>query len=367
MKTFFSPLFQLSLLSSVLVIAPGCSTLDWIQEKLGSTSTGQISSSTQEQPSASARTQTSAVTAPTGDVLVSIEGTPAITVQSFEKDFNTLLESNPQVAQVMQLYPDLKEKVFEGLVNQKIENYYIEKNKIDETPEYKEQLHNLIESSKQLLNDAFFTKKFPATVSDSDAKKFYEENKAQIPDFIVSWGGVNTQGVSFDSEADAKSFLDKVKGKSKDFEKLAKDAGFGSKFKDFRLINPQSAAVDKEIRSKVAVFSSFPTIEVVKGADNKFWVINASSKEEAKYQPFEQVKQVLKDHLQKEKQDIKKQEEINKLKTAYNVQINTDYFQKEKEKNKSDRAEKMQEILKQQQLDKEASAAPASAAKSKSA
>lgn len=348
---------QLIILTIALLSLPGCAPLDWIKSKFSSNPT---EVTTSETPTEEATKTAAPMPA---DVLVTVEGKPTMTVAQFEKEYDTLVQNNPQVKELIHLMPDLDEQYFDGLVNQQLVDLYITKNKIDESAEYKKQMEDLLKGAKQILNETYFTKQFPATVSDEEVRKYYEENKATIPDLIISFGGVNTQGVVFDTEADAKAFATKAKGKSKEFEKLAKDSGFGAKFRDFKLINPQSVGVDQAVRNKVITIKTFPTIEVVQGNDKKFWVINAVNQEEPKYQEFAKIKDLLKQAVTQEKQNAVKREQLKKLEKQYNVQVNKGYFQQKKQGQKADRMQKLQEALLQtNEQSEQAAPAPRKAA-----
>ena len=72
-------------------------------------------------------------------------------------------------------------------------------------------------------------------VTEAEMKAFYDQNKENMPEAVMSRGGVNAVGVSFATEADAKAFLEKAKGKGANLEKVAKDAGLGDKYRDFKI------------------------------------------------------------------------------------------------------------------------------------
>jgi hypothetical protein len=57
-----------------------------------------------------------------------------------------------------------------------------------------------------------------------------------------------------------------------------------------------------------------------------FWVVSATAKEDSKYRPFEQVKDGIKQELEKNKRGEMFEKEVAKLKEQYNVVINEDYF-----------------------------------------
>ena len=83
---------------------------------------------------------------------------------------------------------------FDGLVGQKLMTHYIEDNGINQTPEYKQQLDALV----QMLNARFFQMKHTPKVTEAEMKAFYDQNKESMPEAVLSRGGVNATGVSFE-------------------------------------------------------------------------------------------------------------------------------------------------------------------------
>ena len=59
------------------------------------------------------------------EVLMTIDGRPVITMNSFNAEFDRLLQENPQLAQVLPLMTDEKSNFLKGMVNQEIVDYYI--------------------------------------------------------------------------------------------------------------------------------------------------------------------------------------------------------------------------------------------------
>ena len=357
MKNSSSMRTHFFMMTIALLALPACSPLDWFKS-----GDSKVPESASNEPLTTAPTA-SLAEAPTGDVLVTINGQPAITTQTFEKEFSTLVENNPQVKALLPLMPDLEDKFFEGLLNQQIVDRYISANKIDATKEYQQQLNEFIKQAKQVINEIFFTQQFPAVATDTEVKKFYEENKASIPELVVSYGGVNTMGVEFDSQDEAKAFLEKVKDKAAQFEKIAKESGLAAKFRDFKLINAQSVGLDPAIRNKVVTLKTFPTVEVVKGNDKKEWVCAALNQEKPKYHDFDKIKDQLMPVVQQEKQNKVKMEKLNELKKEYNIQVNKSYFDKKKEQQKTERMEKLQDALQQANTQSEVKPAPAKKAR----
>lgn len=310
----------LVLLTSLIVL-PGCALVDWFKGKNG----GEQSSSAAE------------ATPKAGDaVLVTMDGKPVITESMLQEKFNQVLEDNPQLKAILPLMPNAKQDLLNAMVSEAIINKYAAQKGIENNPQYQKELACMIESVKSMLKSKYFAVDHPVTVSDAEVKKFYEENKAAMPDLLLSHGGVKAVGIVFDNEADAKAFAEKAKA---GFSKAAADANLKDKITDFKFVNNQSLGIDAALRCKIAAVKKTPAIEVVKDSSGKFWVVHATEVESAKYRPFEQVQAGIKQYVEKEKRvdDLKNQ--INKLKKEYNVVVNEDYFKKQEEPAAGDQSE----------------------------
>ena len=229
MKNFSSKIGGALVLSS-LVLLPGC----WLKDKLG-LSKGQVGVSEPVKE---------------GDmVLAAINGKPVLYKSEFDTLLKNLLETNPHFAN----FEGLEEKFLEGVAVQKLINYDIEKEGINKTPEYQQQLDAL----KQSLNAHFFKMKHAPKVTDTEMKAYFEKNKENMPEAIVSRGGVNATAVSFTNEADAKAFLPKAQGKGAQLEQVAKDAKLADKYRDLKLVNIGSFGVDPVLREKILAIKKF--------------------------------------------------------------------------------------------------------------
>lgn len=292
------------LLSSVAFL-PSC---DWLKSKIG----------------LSKDASSAAVEVKEGEsVLATVDGKPLITSGEFEKQFKNLIETHPYGAMLAQM-EGLDRRFLDGLVGQKLMSRYVEENGIDKTPEYKQQLDALV----QMLNARFFQMKHAAKVTEAEMKAFYDQNKENMPEAVMSRGGVNATGVSFAKEADAKAFLEKAKGKGATLEKLAKDAGLGDKYRDFKMVNAGSPGIDPILRDKIAALIKFPALELIKGSDNAWYVVYASSKEAQKYRTFEELKGTIEQRLTSKKQEEAMEKAVEQLKKDYKVEIKDEYFTK---------------------------------------
>ena len=265
-----------------------------------------------------------------GDWIVKVDGEAVIYGDAFEKEFSTLLEEKPQLKAMLPLMPDLKKNFASGLGNQEAIALFVHEKGLDETVEYAEKKERADRAVMQMLNVELFTKAFEtASLSEEDLKKFYEENKDVMQGILISRGGVETVGVSFDKKTDAESFYTQAKeaGKNLDLQKLAKKAGVSDKVRDFKVVNGQSFSIDPVLRTKIMGLKKFPTVELLAGENNSFWVINARSKEESQYRPFDQVREGVKNVAEQTQKARELQLELDKLVQTYNIEINEQYFQ----------------------------------------
>lgn len=314
-----------------LVCAPGC---DW-REKVG---WGKKSSSGEVIPIQE------------GDVLASKDGKAFLSCSDFEKQFKELIETHPYGAMLAQM-EGIDRQYCKGLVKQHVMDQYITEHGIDKTPEYQKQLHNL----KQMLNAQFFQMKHPASVNPSEIRAFYDQNKEAMPEAILSRGGINTFGVSFTNEADAKAFLEKAKGKGATLEKLAQESNLTDKFRDFKLVNANSVGIEAALRDKIIALKKFPSLELIKAGD-VYWVLYAANKEEPKYRSFDELKPAIEQRLMAKKQEEAMEKAIEQLMKDYKIIINEEYFNKKG----GAKSKELQEIGNDEQLEMVMPEAPAS-------
>jgi len=294
--------FALALLLVPVIFLPSCAPWTWMKEKMCGT-----------KPGVSVNDSSA--------VLVSLKGQPVITMQSFEKEFEQLIEENPHLKSVLALMPEAKKNFLTGMINQEVVDTWVVENKVDSKVEYQKELDRMMRSVRRMLNTKYFGLEHPVKVSDEEVNDFYAKNKDSMTDLVISRGGVNATGVSFSTEADAKAFLAKAK-EMKDVKKAADAAKLTKNYRDFKLVNSQSLGMDSELRDKVVSLDKVPYMDVVKASDNSFWVVSATSKQETQYRPFEQVKSGLEQFVAKEKRMEMFDKEISKLRTDYNVVIN---------------------------------------------
>jgi len=307
-----------------LAFLSGCAPWDWLKEKLGMGTKSYAAvvatpSQVSTQPGGMRPAQ---LRGKDDKVLVTVDGVPAITLKSFEEEVEKLVEADQRMQMALQFQPDLKYKLLtDEFVNRLVIDKYIAENKIDQSEEYKKDLERALTQIKRALDVNYFFKAHPVKVSDSEVKKFYEENKDQVPGILISAGGTLASGIKFDKEDAAKAFYDKVKGKSKEFDEISKKEGLTDKVQDFKLVTDKSIDMNATLRTKIMALKRFPAVEMVKVSDKELWVVNAPSKEEKQYIPFEEIKDRLKGALEQKKQMEEAEKIINSLKGKYNIVI----------------------------------------------
>ena len=264
----------------------------------------------------------------TGEVLVTMKGKPVITTDTLSVEREKFLKANPQIRQALAFMPDPKEfdrNLVDGLIGQKIADEYVMSHGINQTAAYKTELQDLFESMERILNAKYFGEHLTVVVPDSEVKAFYDANKDKLRGVMTSPGGVMAVGIEFDNNAAARAFVSRAKTAPGGFKKIAQDDGLSAKIKDFKLVNGQSIGIEPILRDKIVAIKTVPSVEVIE-VNGKFWVVNATGKEEPKFIPYEQVKDKLKQELEQNKRVELFEKEINKLRTEYGVEVNEDYF-----------------------------------------
>lgn len=306
---------------SLLLSLPGCKLLNWFKgekkEEMAKPITSAAASKSEEKPL-------------TGEILVSVNNRPLISVDSLQHEKDKLLKSNPQL-KAMMAFMDSKQFDFNlsmGLLNQELVDLDIAERGINKQAEYQLELEEGYKAIERMLNAKYFSQEFPVTVSIDEVKSFYEKNKEAMPNLLLSRGGVGAVGIQFDDQAKAQQFLEAVRAGNNDVNKTAQAQGLSDKVKDFKLVNNQSTGMDAPLRDKIVGMKKVPSVEMFT-IDGKFWVVSATTREEAKYRPFDQVKNEITAYLEKEKRAERFDEEIDKLKEKYRVTVNEDYFKVE--------------------------------------
>lgn len=278
------------------------------------------------------------------DVLLSIDGKPALTVQEYEDQLNMARGANQQVDMLLNMMPNAeKEFVFKGIATGKLMKAWAEKEGIDKNSEFLKQKKQLHDAMDLQLYMKAFDDAHPVKVSESDVKHYYDEKKDAIPGLMTTPGGVQTAYVRFDSKEKATNFLDNIKD-VKDIVEFKKEADVEKLTVAEATINKNSSFGDA-IKNTVMDIKKFPEAQVVKAGEHAYWVLFATGKTEAQYRDLKapEVQQGLKKMLSDEKKEKQLESLIEKLKKDLNVHENTEYF----DKKEASKREAMEAMMKQ--------------------
>lgn len=316
-----------ALMISSLMLLPSCGFIDWLKEKFGRKSSGN-----------GYATSVGPVAQDGSAVLATIHGKPLITKKMLDEEKNKLLESNPQLQAMISLMDgkQLDRNLVDGMTSREIIRKYIADNKVDSSDKYRKDFDTVIHQVRDALNTRYFMESFAVSVNDGEVKKFYEENKETIPNLLVSRGGIETMAVPFSDEAQAKEFAGKVRANKNDIMRVAKEAGIASRVKDFKLVNDQSIGIEPALRDRVVAIKSTPSTHTFKiGKEN--WVVAAVKKEQPQYRALDQVKDEIRQLLEKDKTMKRFEEEVARLRNEYGIELVEEFF-----KNDADNARAVQ-------------------------
>jgi hypothetical protein len=262
------------------------------------------------------------------DVLLEIDGKPALTVQEYEDQLEMARKSNAQIDMLLQMMPNAeKDIIFRGMTTAKLMQAWAQKEGVDATPEFKKQQKQLHEAMDSQLYMKHFDDAHPVQVSDSDVSNYYESKKDVIPALTLTPGGTEITFVRFENKNKAESFLTKVK----DVKKVAAFKTFATDIKqnaNEAVINPTSPFAES-IKNAVLDIKKLPSVHLVKADENSYWVILATGKSQAKYRDLKtpEIYQGLKKMLTDERKGQQLEVVIDDLKQKLNVVEHTKYFE----------------------------------------
>jgi hypothetical protein len=272
------------------------------------------------------------------DVLVSVDGKPILKLAEFKQYVSDATARDQNMAVMAQFMPDFEEKVFEGAAYPRIIfNEWAQHNNITSKEEYKKELEKSIQLLKDMLNQEWFVKAHVTEVTDSEIKKYYEENKEKDPGLMVSAGGVEAKGAHFAQEAQANEFFKKVQAHNGNIDLAAKDLNV--KIVDLGKVN-HASFVAETVKNKILEAKTMPAVlPVINEGGKEFWVVKVFKREPAKYRPLEQIKNALKEHLMTRKISETIQKLMPEYEQKYGISVNRTYF----DRKRKEAAQKLQE------------------------
>ncbi len=302
------------------------------------------------------------------DILLSIDGTPAITKPQFE-EFYEVASANAGPYGALS-----KKDAFETLKTMEILNRKISQQGKDQTPEYKKELARACNLARSGINSQILAKELQESIDTSDAaiESFYNQEKGKNqafdrPPFLKSPESVSVQSVEFTDKKAAEEFLKKAKS---DFAGSARAANLS--VKDLGKVSAQSQNVDFAIRLKARTLAP-NAVELVPSGDKKFFVIKAGVKSPSQYAEFSELKAMpqMKEMLAQFKKQVELEpaflKRLEDYKKDFKLDENLTYFEEEAAKQKEEE-DKLREIFAQKMKEQEegspaAASAPAQAAK----
>lgn len=289
------------------------------------------------------------------NVLLSINGAPALTVDKYEEQLEMAKQANPQISMLLQMMPNAeKDFIFRGMATAEMMKAWAKKEGIDKTEDFKKQKAQLCDAMELQLYMKHFDEAHPVNISDADLSDFYEQQKDLIPALTLSPGGVDAVYVPFDSKNAAEKFFEKVK----DVKKAAafKSAADETKHKAASSVINEKSHIGDPLKSTILDIKKFPAVKLVLAVagdkDSIYWVVFAAGKSEAQYRDLKtpEVQHGLKKMLTDQRKDKQIEGVVNKLKTEMNVVENHKYFE-DKENAKRAALEESQKGMKQESSD----------------
>ena len=212
--------------------------------------------------------------------------------------------------------PEGRKVILEQLIADKLFLLDARRNLLEGDPAFRAQLNQL--KDKLLIRFAAEKALSSVTVSDADAKTYYEENAEQF----VTGETVNASHILVDTEALANEILAKINAGEISFEDAARQYSScpskenGGNLGDFSK-GQMVAEFDNAVFSMNAGEISSSPVKTQFG----YHIIKLNSKNESETVPFEQIKDRIKGLLIQEKKAKAYESKVNQLKIMYPVDV----------------------------------------------
>ncbi len=350
----FRPALNIILLTSALALLSAC---DWFKK------TG------------CASCESSVESAGAGDVLLTIDGKPAISKQSLDDFFESTMKNRPD-AMYAAMDPQAKRNAFNELEIMEVMAAKVKKDGKDKDPEWQKAYKRAQQMACYSVNAEKLSKEVLDSIDTSDAalEKFYGDLRGKNPafdnpPFLKTPGGIKIQGVQFTDKKSAEDFLAKAQKPGANFAELAK--AIKKDAKNFGLVTSQSK-VDYALKAKAKTLEP-NAVEMITTQGNQFMVIKGiGPRQEPQYAELSEVfaaQPGLKEQLANYKKNVEAQTEFMKRIDEWKKELKADnstatkYFEEEEAKKKAELEAKFKELKEAQEKEKgaEAVAKPAEA------
>ncbi len=259
-------------------------------------------------------------------VLLTVKDVPRITINSLEKELNELGEMDQQVKMMLMLDPvGTKERIFKDQSRMVVIEEWATNNGVRSNADYQNKRAKILQHIDKQLDLEQFLTAHKVEVSDAELLDYYNSHKDQDPRIIAAQAGIKSQAVEFSKKDEANQFATKLKQAGVlQLDQLAKEQKLF--VRNLGNINANSYA-EKVIKDAVLKVTTFPTVLVVEDKEKaKAWVVVALSQEVAKYNDFEQVKELLKQLLTPKKMGEMLEVKLPEYAKLYAVVENGTYF-----------------------------------------
>ena len=235
-------------------------------------------------------------------------------VEITEKDLENIIMRYPEDKRAYFLSDMGKKQVLEQMISFELMNRLALELKLNETEEYKANLKQL---EKDLLTQMAINKVLSdVTITDEDAKKFYDENKDQF----AQKEAVSAKHILVDNEEKFKEIMEKINNNEITFEEAAKqysNCPSGQQGGDLGMFN--RGMMVPEFEEAAFTLDINEVSEPVK-TQFGYHLIKVENKKEATTSAFEEVKTQIIQRLMQQAQDNKYLQTIKDLEAKHNVQ-----------------------------------------------
>lgn len=292
-------------------------------------------------------------------VLVRINGQPSMRRSELRTFGEQAVKSNPYLSNFgitsFESAPaQIREKIFDALVQQKLIGKWADKYAIADRKEFQDDLRSMIANVRQALMAQAFEKEVleEVSVEESDIRNEFNKDKER---FIKEPGTVCVQSICFKDQASADRFKAMIEDNGKDkFADYAREESNGE-FKDYGIFSqdPRLAyahEMPQELK-QVAMSADKETLELVQQGDDMFWVVRAHDKKDPSYYDFEEIKPQLEQVVKTEKFRKLREERIDGLRSEFTVDIDQEALKQENEaEGAGDQLAMLQQLLQNAQV-----------------
>ena len=123
-----------------------------------------------------------------GQILLSLKGNPVIYTSDLENYIDQIMAESPQVKAILDAMPDAKYNIFSGMVAGELILQWARDNAVYNSGSYKKDYTLALKMLDRQIIQKYFQENLmkKVSVSESDAKKYYEDNKKNIPDLVMT-------------------------------------------------------------------------------------------------------------------------------------------------------------------------------------